>query len=159
MNTVSILIITLVLLGCSTAYQSDGFTGGYIETRLAPDIYEVTFNGNGYTSARQTKDFAMLRAAELCQKNGYKYFVVIGRENSVSKQTYQTAGQTYTTYPAHVNGTYYGSSINVPGQTYEFEKPSSDMTIKMLKDKPVNVDVFFDAAYIISSLKSQYNIE
>lgn len=55
----------LLLEGCATSHQEKGFTGGYSETQLAPDVFRVNFAGNGYTSSERAQDFALLRAAEL----------------------------------------------------------------------------------------------
>ncbi len=50
------------LSGCATSYQQRGFAGGYSETQLAPDVFRVNFEGNGYTSSERAQDFALLRA-------------------------------------------------------------------------------------------------
>jgi hypothetical protein len=41
----------------------------------------LTFKGNGYTSRERATDFNLLRCAEVCLENGYKYFVIVdGKE-------------------------------------------------------------------------------
>src|SRR5262245_65287639 len=62
-----------LLSGCATSYQSNGFTGGYSETQLAPDVFRVAFRGNRYTSPEQARDFCMLRAAELALQHGFTH--------------------------------------------------------------------------------------
>lgn len=75
--TVSIVMATaLLVVGCATTYQASDFTGGYEHERLAEDQYIVSFRGNGFTSATRSRDFAMLRAAEIGLRLGYTYFVV-----------------------------------------------------------------------------------
>ena len=154
-------VTAMACAGCATSYQSDGFTGGFLESQLAPDVFEVTFNGNGYTSSKRTKDFTMLRSAELCQKHGFTHFVILGKENSSSTHSYTTPGQSYTTGTAYAYGntaTYYGQTTYTPGQTYHFVKPSSSMTIKLLRSKPAE-GMSYEAAFLIDSLKKQYGIE
>jgi len=60
-----LLILPLIIVGCATGYHQNGFTGGFSETRLAPDVFRITFRGNGYTSAERAQDFALLHASEL----------------------------------------------------------------------------------------------
>ena len=154
-------VTAMACAGCATSYQSNGFTGGFLESQLAPDVFEVTFNGNGYTSSKRTKDFTMLRSAELCQKHGFTHFVILGKENSSSTHSYTTPGQSYTTGTAYAYGnsaTYYGQTTYTPGQTYHFVKPSSSMTIKLLPSKPTE-GMSYEAAFLIDSLKKQYGIE
>jgi len=155
----SLLLFSILFIsGCATSYKSNGFQGGYSESQYADDVYEVTFKGNSHTSADRAKDFAMLRSAELCQKNGYSYFVVIDKESSTSISASTSAGQSLSTYPAKVNGTTYSHTINTGGQTTIRSKPSSSVTVKMLRNKPAD-GACFEAAFIIKSLKSQYGIE
>ena len=41
MKNLSFLLFIVIISGCSTSYQSDGFTGGYTELQLADNIYKV----------------------------------------------------------------------------------------------------------------------
>ena len=61
----SLIPLAAALLGCATAYQPQGLSGGFTETQLAPDVWRVSFSGNGYTKGERAEDFAMLRSAEL----------------------------------------------------------------------------------------------
>ena len=54
--------IILALSGCATGYPSSGFSGGFEETALAPNIYRVEFSGNGYTSSTRAEELALLRS-------------------------------------------------------------------------------------------------
>lgn len=47
-------------------------TGGYADTRLRspPHSFNVVFSGNSYASGERARDFAVLRAAELCTAAG-----------------------------------------------------------------------------------------
>jgi hypothetical protein len=45
-----ILCFAGFLASCATPYESTGFLGGYSDTALAPDVYRISFQGNGYTS-------------------------------------------------------------------------------------------------------------
>jgi hypothetical protein len=47
------------LVGCATGYQAQGFTGGFDETQLSPNVYRVTFKGNGYTRPNERRPCAI----------------------------------------------------------------------------------------------------
>jgi hypothetical protein len=42
------IILAVVLIGCSTPYQGQGFRGGYSDTRIDSNTVLVSFKGNGY---------------------------------------------------------------------------------------------------------------
>jgi hypothetical protein len=76
-NTI-ILLTTFLMLACATGYQSsdDSVTGGYTETRLAPDEWRVLVEGNGFTTREEAEQILMRRAAELTLEQGKRYFVL-----------------------------------------------------------------------------------
>ncbi len=90
-----ILIISSCALSKSTSYQSRALTGGYTETRLGEDMFDVRFAGNGWTAAEKTTDFCLLRCAELAEENSYPYFVIIQNKEGAAGQT---DGSTYNKY-------------------------------------------------------------
>ncbi len=47
-NTIKVLILFLILIGCATPYQKVGLSGGYSDTRLQENVFTVNFRGNGY---------------------------------------------------------------------------------------------------------------
>lgn len=151
----------LSLSGCATQYQSSGLTGGYTETRLAPDMVRITFTGNGYTKRERAQDFALLRAADLGLQSGYPYFAVIDERNDSLESSYTTAGYSYTSGSAYRTGggvNYSGTTTYVPGQNIPISRPESGLMVKFLKTKPAGTMVF-DAAFLSQSLKSKYKIK
>ena len=70
--------ISLLTLGCATTYTSadESVSGGYTETRLAPDTYLVRIEGNGFTTRGEVEQFAMRRCAELTLEQGKRYFIL-----------------------------------------------------------------------------------
>ncbi len=54
------LLLTIYATGCATRYQPQSYTGGFQETALAPNAFEIRFVGNGYTDAQRAADFALL---------------------------------------------------------------------------------------------------
>lgn len=60
-----LLGVVLSCLGCATAYQPSGLTGGFDETRLNDRTVQVRFRGNGATSVSRAQTFVLRRGAEL----------------------------------------------------------------------------------------------
>lgn len=157
----SFLFVSGLLVGCATAYQRDGFTGGYTETQLGENIFRVSFRGNGYTRGERASDLALLRSAELTTENGFRYFIVVesGADSSLSAHT--TPAQSYTTGSAYGYGnTAYGSATTTTygGQTYIIRKPSATNTIICFKEKPEISGLVFDAEFVKKSLKQKYGV-
>jgi hypothetical protein len=155
-----LLASALFIGGCATAYQPNGYTGGFSETKLAPDVVRVVFTGNGYTSKQRAQDLALLRAAELSLAAGSPYFAVLSESTDVRHNSVTTSGTSYTTGSAYVVGNqayYSGQTIHSPGQTMNFYHPESGILIKFLKEKPTNALVF-DATFLVGSLKEKYKI-
>jgi hypothetical protein len=153
-----LVIIIFILSGCATKYQSIGITGGYTETRLGNNIFAVSFKGNGFTSRERTKDFTLLRSAELTLKNGYKYFIIKSSENYTRHSTYTTP--THTNINGNVYGnTFYGSTTTYGGRTYNISKPVTNYTIICFKEKPKNNTIIYEANFIIKSIKEKYGIK
>ena len=155
------LVLAMLPIGCATPYQPSGFTGGYKETQLAPDIVRVYVNGNGYTGRERVQDFALLRAAELALNSGYPYFVVLSESNEKSTGSFTTAGSSHTSgslYGVGNNSYYSGTTTFIPGQTVTFEYPKTGMIVKFLKKKS-NDGLVFDADFLSRNVKAKYKIK
>jgi len=86
----AILFSTALLASCATPYTSNGLLGGYSDTALAPDVYRISFQGNGFTSPERTQDFAVLHAADLTLSHGYGYFGIINQMEGGSSAVINT---------------------------------------------------------------------
>ena len=149
-----------VIGGCATSYQAQGFTGGFSETMLAPDVVRIRFIGNAYTSGERAQDFALLRAAEVMLGNEFPYFAVLNETSDKQVGTYTAPGSSTTTGTVNTYGNYGTYTANTtynPGQTYVFYKPESGLLVQGFNEKPTNVYAF-DAAFIVKSLKTKYKI-
>ena len=135
------LFALTLLFGCATGYQSTGFSGGYEETQLSENMYEVSFRGNGYTRKKKAADFALLRCAELTLQNGYTHFAIIDKNASNDASLHYNPG-----------------SMNVAPSYSIIKKPSSENTIVMLSDVAEDA-IAYDAALISSQLKARYGLE
>ena len=136
-------------MGCATTYQPQSFTGGFTETQLDEDVYSVNFNGNGMTSLEKTKDFTLLRSAELTLKKGYKFFIIIDSNSFIDK--------TQGSVPVH-SYDYATQSYYKTQQQFTASKSKSSNTIKMLMSKPSNT-FSYNAEFLVRSIKTRYEIE
>lgn len=161
MKKIGLIFIVIFLSGCATGYHSKGMSGGYTSTQYAPNIFNVSFSGNGFTGRGKASDFALLRSAEITIENGFKYFSIANADNYVSNSSYTTPTTTNTYATANAYGnTAYGTATSTTygGQTYNISKPSSSNTIVCFKEKPTN-GLSYDAAFLYRSLTKKYNIK
>ncbi len=168
-----IFMLPIILLcGCATAYQPQSFSGGFTETQLSENIFQVNFNGNGYTDQEKATDFSLLRSAELTLEHGFKYFAVVDSQNDSSISAHTTPLQAHTTVNTNTYGTLnsygnYGSysgdtygtadTYFTGGNTYYISKPSAAMTIICTNEKLKDIFVL-DAAFLQKSLRAKYRI-
>lgn len=69
-----IISLSVLMVGCATTYQKNGIFGGYSNSQAPAGYTKVTFNGNGYTSSLKTKQYAMMRIADLGAQRHRRYF-------------------------------------------------------------------------------------
>lgn len=65
------------LASCATPYQQSGLTGGADVRELRPDVYRVTFQGNGYTTRETVQVYWLNRCAELALEKGFAGFEIL----------------------------------------------------------------------------------
>lgn len=82
-----IVVFALFTLGaCASspryvaADSADGY--GHYSRKIAENRYRVNFNGSRRANLQETRDFALLRAAELTVSKGYDWFQVVDRESA-----------------------------------------------------------------------------
>lgn len=157
---VAILSSATLLSGCATAYQRTGFSGGFSETQLAPDVFRVSFSGNGFTPPDRVQDFAMLRAAELCSGAGLPYFAVVDSVDQSVTQNVTMPGMAQTTGQVNVVGNtavYSGTTTYSPAQTYSFYTPGVGMMVRCLPEKS-DGGMTFDAQFLSTTIRAKYGL-
>jgi hypothetical protein len=161
MRTLAAISLAVLLGGCATAYQPEGFSGGFSETQLDTNIFRVSFRGNGYTRAERAEELALLRSAELTLKNGFTHFAIIDSRSREQLGTYTTPTQSYTT----ANATAYGNSAygtarttTYGGQTFMISEPSTTNTIMCFNGKPNIQALVYDAQFVCNSLGQKYGV-
>jgi hypothetical protein len=171
----TIIVMALIfLVGCASPYQPHGFGGGYSETQLDENVFQVSFRGNGYTSHEHASDLCLLRSAEIAKQHDFAYFIIVDRSNSVTQFAYTTPKTTTTTanvntygnanisrnninYNSTSSGT--ATSYTTGGQTYIFSKPKTINTIVCFKDKPQTDGLVFNVDFLLKSLSEKYNVK
>lgn len=96
--------------------------------KLGDGLYEVTFNGNGYTSANTVRNGLLRRCAELTFENEYDYFVFVDQEANSSTTDLGT------THNGNFTKNYYGG-VNYQGNSYKnsVTRHSRTAVIKMFR--------------------------
>ncbi len=146
--------------GCATGYDRANLACGYESLCLQDDLYQVSFQGNGYTSHGRATDFALLRAAELALEKGCPYFVVVEKEtrSEASARTMPMVAQTSGNVESF--GSLSATTTVSGGETYAVSKPSSDMLIRVLEERPdAGAAIVYDAAQIQRNLRAKYGIK
>ncbi len=155
-----VALVGFALSSCATGYHKTGLTGGYTETQLGPDIFRVSFSGNGFCSNQRAQDLVLLRAADLTVDNGYSYFIVGGEADIGVNQTAYMPGHSYTSGSMSIVGNsafYSGQTTYFPGMNLNIYKPGQEMLIQCLKHRP-NSGMVFDARFLQTSLRAKYKI-
>lgn len=150
--------IVIGLSGCATSYKAQGMKGGFSDTPLAKNTYAVNFQGNGYTSASKTRDFALLRAAEIMQNNNYPYFIVLqGDTSTIAKNVEWSQTQQNTLINSYSGVTRINTSTSAP-VTSVVSKHDTQVVVKgfNLPNVPQNA---LSTQQIISSIKAKYKID
>lgn len=80
-HAATIALIATSIVGCArpTPYQRfDVFgRGGYQETRISNDTYEIVYYGNGATSTDTLNALLLYRSAEVTLNQNYEYFEIV----------------------------------------------------------------------------------
>ncbi len=83
------LILSAFLSGCASgpAYKAAQGSGyGFSESKLTDNQYRVSFKTRG-DDKLMVMDFALLRAAELTQQQGFDWFVVVSRDTLIDQKS------------------------------------------------------------------------
>ena len=162
MKRLAAVSTSFFLAACATAYKPNSFwnDGGFAETEIQPNLFQVKFAGNEFTNADRTADLAMLRAADLCIGRGMPYMFL----GDVATQIVAGAsipGSSTTKVSANVHG--YGNSAYVSGTAYttttpstQLYRPESGLTVSCTAK---GANGAWDASFLSRSLRSKYKIE
>ena len=157
-----ILLFTVTgLTACATAYQPEGFSGGFTETQLDKNVFRVSFQGNGYTRSDRAEEMALLRSAELTRKNGFTHFVIVDGRSRTDYSSFTTPAHSSTTGTVSSFGStgYLNAQTRTTGgQTFTAQKPSTTNTIICFAGKPDIGGLVYDAQFLFKSLAPKYGV-
>lgn len=148
-----LMLAAFTLSGCATAYQAKGLSGGYTEQRRSDFVYVVRFEGNGYTSAQQTEDMALLRAAELTTEKGFKYLTLLNESTDASRSSFTTPSNTTIRGNVDSLGNYRARTRTTGGETFDVTTHTSRLLVGMAPTDEVKGYVWLEAASIIADLR------
>ncbi|RTL64640.1 MAG: hypothetical protein EKK41_21140 [Hyphomicrobiales bacterium] len=126
-----LMLLAVILSGCSTPYQTMGWSGGVDAERMTTDTYRIVARGNGYTSSTTIQDYTVLKAAETTKQAGGTHFMIVGAADASRTGTIVTPGQAQTTVSGNTAMTTY-----TPAQAHSFIKPGQDTYIKVVNVLP-----------------------
>jgi hypothetical protein len=72
-----IAAVAVSLASCATPYAERGLTGGFDVKELRPDVFRVSFQGNGFTTRESVQTYWLYRCAELALEKGFKSFEIL----------------------------------------------------------------------------------
>jgi hypothetical protein len=145
MRKVVALVTLVCLVGCATAYQETGWTGGYEEAHLKGDVWRVSFDGNGYTNRETAQTYWLYRSAKLTLAQGYDGFEIVSSFEFMSGAAPSDSNAYVPTF--YYDGNLYHSLGYIKG-------PSMSADVRLLR-KPFNPKppIIFDARTLKSALE------
>ena len=155
------VFVSILLASCATDYEKHGFTGEFSETQLGENIFQISFKGNADASHERTKDFTLLRSAEVTVEKGFRYFIIVDSEKYSKTGTYTTPAADHTTGSANALGNYVRSSgkITPPGvKTFTHSRPTTTNTIVCFNDKLEDGRLVYDASLVTRSIRDKYGM-
>ena len=156
MKNLITLLSVILLSSCATSYQSEGMTGGYVDTQLSETLWKVSVNGNGYTSQSKVGDYALLRASQLTIDKGYKYFIIANQNQDKKTNMAKIGGNSSNTSGYISPQGSFNATTNYSSPTYvPVNKYSNEIVFEMLNEK-IEGAFIYDAQLIYNSLSEKY---
>lgn len=121
-----LIILALIVAGCSTPYQDMGFTGGVLAQQMTSNTYRIVARGNGYTAGTTVQDYTVLKAAETAKKAGATHFAIISASDASSTGHVTTPGHAQTSFVGNTAYTTY-----TPGMVHQYVRPGQDVYIRV----------------------------
>lgn len=152
------LVLASLLSSCASTYSPKGMFNGYSDVRLGENIFQVSFQGDGYDSRERVTDLSLLRSAEVALQNGFAYFVIASMADNSSGATYVTPTTTQISATA-VGNSAYGTATTYGGQSFFITYPNTTNIIVCFKEKPNIQGLVYEASFVMASLKAKYSIK
>lgn len=131
---------------------------GYSDVRLGENIFQVSFQGDGYDIRERITDLSLLRSAEVALQNGFSYFLIASMADNSSSATFVTPKTTQMSATV-VGSSVYGTATTYGGQSFFITYPNTTNTIVCFKEKPNIEGLVYRAGVVMTSLKAKYGIK
>ncbi len=165
----AMLLALPLVSACKTPYDPYRCKGllaetciGYSEVRLAPDIYQVRFEGG--SSRALIEDYTLLRSAELTLGSGFSHFIIVRVADETMSEARTSAG---TYHGAQTTCSGKGNDkkcVTTPGYwsgggTYVSTLPGYAYTIQFVHDPSVGEGIIvYDALSIQRDLRRKHDL-
>jgi hypothetical protein len=159
MRLLTIMFLAVLVAGCATSYQREGFSGGFQEVQLDENVFRVSFRGNGYTSLERAEEMALLRSAELTLQKGFTHFAILDARSREQIESYTTPATSTTN--ATVGGTgrsYSATTTTTGGDTSTYAKPRTTNTIMCFVGRPKIAALVYDAKFLCRTLGEKFEV-
>jgi hypothetical protein len=138
MKSKVIILITLIFFRCNQYRADTGLLDyGYSDYRLKENRFSVTYRGHSALPPHRVQEFALRRSAELCLKNGYRFFEVVStKESTKTKLEVESSSQSaITPYMRHQSSSHLEvNNREIPSITLMIDCYSENTTDKELID-------------------------
>lgn len=141
----------IVISGCASPYQPHAFAGGYTEQWRSKNLVVVDFKGNGFTSADQAADMALLRAAELALAHDYRAFRIVG-DADIGSATFVPSTST-TTGRVNSDGEFVARTHD---NSFTEIKPGSRIYVVMVALPDPTDPSLYEATAVVARLGPKY---
>jgi len=144
-----LLVVMLVgaLVACVTPYGPRGLAGGYAELQLAENVWQVSFQGNGYTSRELVQTYLLRRCAELAAAAGQPYFRIVTGDEESRTSAIVLPGQSSGSATV-VGDSVYWQGRSTPSTVVPVQKHGSNVVIELLAERPTD-GLVYEAGVIL----------
>ncbi len=150
--------LAVVMTACATSYVPDTGSGGYSETRLGDEVYEVQFRGNRYTSAAAARELLLRRCAEITLQEGFDAFRIVEEADarsvaSTGSESYRRiTGSEVETVNKCATGSVRPETSEIAEQPATIVRPLSVARIRLVRDAADDGDpALYDAHHILGT--------
>jgi hypothetical protein len=157
------ILCLISFYGCSTPspYAANGLRGGFKETKISDNKFQVVYQGNGFTGGDMVWNYWMHRCAELTKEKGFTAFsLTVLHSTSDATPNQPTGSAMITLYDPNQPIDKFSTKsyraptyIYVPGSTTTITRYRGDGIVTMFSSPyPSEEPPLLDAQSIIESL-------
>ena len=156
MRLIASLVLVSLLTACATTAPGYGPSSlnnsgvGYDDVRIEDDRWRVTYTAEGDRAELESERFALRRAADLAQRNGYDWFQVVDRRirtDGVDRSPVRVGG---SISQGIGSGGYRGTGVGIGVSISPQAKPTATTTLEIIAGQGMPApEGAYDAASIM----------